>query len=82
MSSPGDQRLHKANTGGPFNARDHKSRLSNNVLVKYEKFVSYERTRHQGGRTAATHSGKVTGSSTSGHTEAQSDQGESAEVST
>ncbi|KAL5743963.1 hypothetical protein ACOSQ2_027079 [Xanthoceras sorbifolium] len=77
MSSLGNQRRHKADTGGPSNMRDRRSHLSDDVLVKYEKFASYERTRHQGGRIAASHRDEVMGSSTSGRTEARSDQRES-----
>ncbi|KAL5784769.1 hypothetical protein ACOSQ2_007161 [Xanthoceras sorbifolium] len=82
MSSPGNQRHHKANTGGPSNMKDRRSRLSDDVLVEYERFMSFERTRRQGGKSVTTHRCEVTGSSISGRTEAQSDRGESAEVST
>ncbi|KAL5848869.1 hypothetical protein ACOSQ4_006882 [Xanthoceras sorbifolium] len=39
MSSPGNQRHQKANTGGPSNVRDRRSRLFDDVLVKYEKLA-------------------------------------------
>ncbi|KAL5773624.1 hypothetical protein ACOSP7_013259 [Xanthoceras sorbifolium] len=37
MSNSGDQRRHKVNTNGPSNTRDRRSRLSDDVLVKYER---------------------------------------------
>ncbi|KAL5804862.1 hypothetical protein ACOSQ3_031662 [Xanthoceras sorbifolium] len=63
MYSLVDQKRYRADTGGPSNARDRRSCLSNDVLVKYERFTSYERNMHQYGRSIATYRGEVTGGS-------------------
>ncbi|KAL5738557.1 hypothetical protein ACOSP7_031318 [Xanthoceras sorbifolium] len=79
MSSPIDQKRHKAGTVGPSNKGDRKSRPFDDVLLEYKKFASGERTGHQGDKVVVAYQRDVTGSSTSSRTKVRSDRRESAE---
>ncbi|KAL5764220.1 hypothetical protein ACOSQ2_016814 [Xanthoceras sorbifolium] len=81
MSSSSNRRHRKTGSGGPSNKGDRKYCSFDDILLDYEKFVSGERTGHQGDEADVAHQREVTGSFTSGRTEVRGDQRESAEVS-
>ncbi|KAL5777212.1 hypothetical protein ACOSP7_010138 [Xanthoceras sorbifolium] len=82
MSSSSDQERHEADTGGSPDVEDRRSHPFNDVVVKYEWFMSRKKAVDSGDKATTICRSEVTGSSTSGHVEARRDQGEPAEVST